>query len=282
MNTKSKAFTLIELLVVIAIIGVMVALLLPAVQAAREAARRIDCRNNCKQIGVALHAYHDVYRQLPAGWIADPNSGEPGWGWATHILPFLEQNNLHAQIQLNLPIADPANQIERETSLSGYRCVSDGRGIGPHVLLADEATGNPLFKVARANYVGVFGTLEIEDDPFAGDGVFFQNSNLGFADVVDGLSNTIFVGERCSRIDGSTWTGAVEGAEEGLARIVGSTDHVPNHPAAHFDDFSSYHPTGAHFTLGDGSVRMIADTIDLAVYQALATRMGDEPIGQID
>jgi hypothetical protein len=255
---------------------------LPAVQAAREAARRIDCRNNCKQIGLALHAYHDVYRQLPAGWIAHPNTGEPGWGWATHILPFLEQINLHAQIQLNLPIADSSNQIVRETSLSVYRCVSDGRGNDPLVLLAEEATGNSLFKVARANYVGAFGTLEIEDDPFAGDGVLFQNSNLRFADVTDGLSNTIFVGERCSRIDGSTWTGAVEDAEEGLVRIVASSDHVPNHPAAHFDDFSSFHPTGAHFTLGDGSVRMLADTIDLDVYRALATRTGDEPIGKID
>jgi hypothetical protein len=269
---------LVELLVVIAVIGILVALLLPAVQAAREAARRIDCRNNCKQIGLALHMYHDVYRQLPAGWIADPNTGEPGWGWATHILPFLEQSSVHDKIDLNLPIADPSNQPMRETPLPFYRCVSDARH-EPLLMLIDEATGNPLFNVARANYVGVFGTLEIEDDPFAGDGVFFQNSHIRFADVLDGLSSTLFVGERCSRIDGSTWTGAVEGADEGLARVVGSTDHVPNAPLAHFDDFSSDHPTGANFTLGDGSVRMIADTIDLAVYQALATRAGGEPVG---
>jgi hypothetical protein len=150
------------------------------------------------------------------------------------------------------------------------------------VTLVEEASGNPLFPVARANYVGVFGTLEIEDDPFAGDGVFHQNSSYRFADVLDGLSNTIFVGERCSRIDGSTWTGAVEAAEEGLARVVGSTDHTPNDPAAHFDDFSSHHPTGAHFTLGDGSVRMISDLVDLAVYHAIATRAGNEPVGAID
>jgi len=281
MQAKHKAFTLIELLVVIAVIGVLVALLLPAVQAAREAARRIDCRNNCKQIGLALHMYHDVYRQLPAGWIADPNSGEPGWGWATHILPFLEQTALHDQINLLLPIADPANQAVRETPLPFYRCVSDAR-FQPLLLLADEASGNPLFNVAGANYVGVFGTLEIEDDPFAGDGAFYQNSDTRFADVLDGLSNTIIVGERCSRIDGSTWTGAVEPAEEGLARIVGSTDHAPNAPAAHLDDFSSDHPTGAHFTLGDGSVRMIADTIEILVYQALATRAGGEPGGNLD
>jgi hypothetical protein len=170
----------------------------------------------------------------------------------------------------------------RETSLSFYRCVSDGRGSDPLLLLLDEDTGSPLFRVARANYVGVFGTEEIEDEPLNGDGVFYQNSGTRFADVIDGLSNTMFVGERCSRIDGSTWTGAVEGAEEALARIVGSADHPPNDPAAHLDDFSSYHPSGAHFVLGDGSVRMIADSIDKFVYRALATRGGGEPVGKLD
>jgi prepilin-type N-terminal cleavage/methylation domain-containing protein len=276
MPSRHKAFTLVELLVVIAVIGVLVALLLPAVQAAREAARRIECSNNLKQIGLSLQNYHDVYKQLPAGWIAHAATGEPGWGWATHTLPFLEHGVIYDQISVMLPISHPANLATRQTSLPSYRCPSDSRGSDLMVLLEDEATGSPLFSVARANYVGLFGTLEIEDDPFAGNGVFYQNSRVRFADILDGLSTTLVVGERCSHLAGSTWTGAVEGAAEGMARIVGSTDHAPNDPAAHFDDFSSDHTTGANFVRADGSVRLIANSIDHAVYQALATRAGGE------
>jgi hypothetical protein len=136
---------------------------------------------------------------------------------------------------------------------------------------------DPLFEVGRSNYVGVFGTEEIELDPSHGDGSFFHNSKVRFADILDGLSNTMVVGERSSKIGGSTWVGMIHGATEAMARVVGATDHVPNDVAAHFDDFSSYHASGAHFTLGDGSVRIISDDIDLGVYRALATRAGGEP-----
>lgn len=279
MNSRSKAFTLVELLVVIAIIGVLVAMLLPAVQAAREASRRVACSNNLRQVGLGLNNYHDVYGQLPAGWIANVNTGEPGWGWAAHLLPYIEQNNLYDQINSGLPIAHSNHLTVRQALIATYRCPSDAR-FEPLVTLVDDS-GNSLLQVARANYVGVFGTEEIEDDPLAGDGAFFQNSRVRFADITDGLSNTIIVGERSSRIDGSTWTGAVVGADEGLARIVGSADHTPNDPAAHLDDFGSYHPTGAHFVLGDGSVRLIASSVDHGVYQGAATRAGGE-IGQLD
>lgn len=196
-------------------------------------------------------------------------------------MPFMEQQPLNDRIIDHVPIADPVHQAVRETYLANLRCPSDATS-EKLVMLEDESTGAAMFPVARANYVGVFGTLEIEDDPLVGDGAFFQNSRLNFASFVDGLSGTIVVGERSSKLEGSTWTAAVPGAAEGMARVVGSTDHVPNDPAAHFDDFSSYHATGAHFVLGDGSVRLIADTIDHAVYQALATRQGGEPIGRLD
>ncbi len=271
-----RAFTLVELLVVIAVIGILVALLLPAVQAAREAARRIECSNHLKQIGLGLHNYHDIHRQLPAGWVANPRTEEPGWGWAAQLLPFLEQSGLDDGINDRLPVGDPANQAARQTALSFYRCPSDAKS-DRYVTLVDESTGASMFDVARANYVGVFGTEEIEATPLAGDGAFFQNSRIRFASITDGLSNTVLVGERSSQLDGSTWSGVVPGAAEGMARVVGSADHPPNDPHAHFDDFSSYHPTGAHFTLGDGSVRLIADTIDHDVYRAYATRAGGEP-----
>src|SRR5689334_23469471 len=102
---KRTTFTLVELLVVIAIIGVLVALLLPAVQAAREAARASQCKNNLKQLGIALHNYHDVMRVLPPGWIADKPEGVPGWGWASLVMRYMEQTNLEQYIQRNRSIA---------------------------------------------------------------------------------------------------------------------------------------------------------------------------------
>src|SRR5262245_4768957 len=93
-RSTRRAFTLVELLVIIAIIGILVAMLLPAVQAAREAARASQCKNNMRQLGLALHQYHDVMKQCPAGWIADAPEGEPGWGWNVALFPHMEQSNL--------------------------------------------------------------------------------------------------------------------------------------------------------------------------------------------
>jgi prepilin-type N-terminal cleavage/methylation domain-containing protein len=279
---RRSAFTLIELLVVIAIIGILVALLLPAVQAAREAARATQCKNSLKQLGLALHNYHDVMGQMPAGWIAGEPEGEPGWGWTAALLPFFEQRNVsETQINHLLPISHPANQAARETVLKILLCASDGNPnlftIGAEDALGQHLDGGtPMFPIARSNYVGMFGTIEVEDAPSAGDGIFFHNSKVRLADVLDGLSNTLFIGERGAKFGGSTWVGVVEEANEAMLRVVGVADHTPNHPSLHFDDFSSFHPTGVHFLLGDGSVRRFNDTIDLDVYRALATRAGGE------
>ena len=291
----ARGFTLVELLVVIAIIGVLVALLLPAVQMAREAARASQCKNHLKQLGLALHQYHDVMGRLPPGWAANKPEGVPGWGWMPAVFPYLEQRNLDENlIQRRLPIAAPQNQQARETAIPVLLCGSDAQ---PKLFTifggADEdheeheegseehAEGNidvgtALFRIARTNYVGVFGTSEIEETPAAGEGAFFFQSRTRFAQVTDGLSNTVMVGERGTKRGNSVWAGVIEGANEAMVRVVGIADHAPNDPHHHFDDFSSFHPGGVHFVFGDGSVQRIGNSIDLKVYQALCTVMGGE------
>jgi prepilin-type N-terminal cleavage/methylation domain-containing protein len=275
MFRSRRAFTLVELLVVIAVIGILVALLLPAVQAAREAARRTQCHNNLKQIGLALQNHHDVLGALPAGWNAAVPDGDPGWGWAAYILPYLEQNNLWDQIRPGTAIDDALHATVRRTVIAGYQCPSDPTS---KKFVLDDDTGSPMFEVARANYSGVFGTFDIEIDPSNGDGTFYHNRRTRLADITDGLSNTIVVGERSSRLGSITWLGMVSGADEAMAHPVGVTDHAPNDPVHHFEDFSSHHATGAHFVLGDGSVRLLSSNIDIGVYYTLATRAGGEPV----
>jgi prepilin-type N-terminal cleavage/methylation domain-containing protein len=291
-----RGFTLVELLVVIAIIGVLVALLLPAVQAAREAARASQCKNHLKQLGLALHQYHDTMGRLPPGWLGDQPEGVPGWGWSAALLPYLEQRNLdESLIKRNLAIGEPANQLARETPVSVLFCGSDWHpkvatifgGLaaaeeeeegeqGGHYASATVDAGTPLLRIARSNYVGVFGVSEIDEAPAAGEGVFFFHSRTRLAEVTDGLSNTLFVGERDAGRGNSVWAGVVAGANSAMARIVGIADHAPNDPHHHFDDFSSYHPGGVHFLVGDGSVQRINNQIDLRVYQGLCTRGGGE------
>jgi prepilin-type N-terminal cleavage/methylation domain-containing protein len=283
-----RAFTLVELLVVIAIIGVLVALLLPAVQAAREASRAASCKNNLKQIGLALHLYHDAQRRLPPGWTAAPGPEDPnGWGWAAAILAEVEQRNVQSIINYNLPIDHPTNQQARQSVVPVYVCPTDilestftihGGADDEHA--NQDQIGSPMFMVAKSNYVGVFGLSEIEDVPSAGEGTFYHNSRLTFASLTDGLSNTLVVGERGSKLGSSVWAGVIPGANGSMARIVGTADHTPNHSDGHFDDFSSFHPQGVHFLVGDGSVQRINDQINIGVYHAQVTRSGGEAVGQ--
>lgn len=270
-----RGFTLVELLVVIAILGILVALLLPAIQFARESARRTQCTNHLRNIGVAMHNFHDVHQHLPAGWLADLPDGEPGWGWGAHLLLFLEQNALlENQIQLDDHIDENENEEARQAVIPIYLCPSDASA-SDRFMLTGLHTG--LFEVGRSNYVGVFGTEEIELAPTRGDGVFFHNSWVRFPDIQDGLSNTFLVGERSSRYGDSTWVGMIHGATDAMARVVGSCDHPPNDPHGHFEDFGSFHASGANFVLADASVRLIGSDIDPAVYHGLATRAGREP-----
>lgn len=309
LSPSRRAFTLIELLVVMAIIAILIGMILPAVQRAREAAARSKCQNNLKQIGVAMHNYHSRMDCLPPGFTSfvqpdDTNSPNgPGWSWAAHLLNDLEQPGLFNQIDFSRSIMNPVHNSVRTQSIPVFLCPSDPWPkvipIYSHVNSPTPFAGTTVMTQAgRINYAAVIGTVEAgEDPPEKADGVFYRNSRTRFYDVTDGASNTFFVGERSSRLALITWTGAIYGSGvpkepatgnpanwigEGagvhaLGHCSADPDHAPNGNAGHVDDYSSFHPQGAMFLMGDGSVRIINNSIRPTVYQALATRAGGEP-----
>jgi prepilin-type N-terminal cleavage/methylation domain-containing protein/prepilin-type processing-associated H-X9-DG protein len=278
-----SGFTLIEVLVVIAIIGVLVGLLLPAVQMAREAARRTQCTNNLKQMGIALISYHDTVGVFPMGYAARgpfvdglTDTG-PGWSWASMILPQMDQRPLFAAINFSLDVSDPANATAAQTRLTAYLCPSD---VPPSTSFAvANGAGIELARVAPSSYTACVGGEETAadlgyDGRGKGRGVFYRNSATKMTDIRDGASATALVYERCWGKGQGTWTGAVPNAQI----RVGPLNTSPNPPTrdvfaptlvqshSHYinfdidedcgmDDVSSLHPGGAHFLFGDGSVR---------------------------
>ena len=207
---RARGFTLIELLVVIAIIAILIALLLPAVQQAREAARRTQCRNHLKQIGLAIHNYYDTHNRFPPGYVVrninptapapmETMTGGPGFAWGTMILPFIDQAPLYEQLDLNGNATDPANLALGETTLPIFLCPSDPQ--------EDKFTvttgGGQEYLLGAANYVGIFGygSVTMHAGQPQVEGIFYRNSSKQFRDVTDGTSNTIMVGERMHRAD---------------------------------------------------------------------------------
>jgi prepilin-type processing-associated H-X9-DG protein len=292
----------IELLVVLGIIAILCALVLPAVQQVREGARQVQCQNNLHQIGIALQSYHEATRCFPPGWIVETpivHDSHNGWAWLSMLLPAVGQGAVYNAINFDNHLQDAGNETARLATVAMFVCPSDHvparvpffKGNG--TVLASAAPSSPtlprrlspvteriMFEVAGASYIGVFGAADPDDRPdVIGDGVFSLNSAARFADLVDGASQTLVVGERSARRLAGTWTGMHPLEEEGPERVVGFTDHTPNDPEADEAEFCSRHPGGAYFLFGDASVRFLSDAMDRSVYQALGTRGGHEIIG---
>jgi len=308
----SRGFTLIELLVVIAIIAILIALLLPAVQQAREAARRTQCKNNLKQIGLALHNYHDTFLTFPPGYISrdvtrmEPASAEtgPGFSWATMILPMLEQGNVYSSLDFSQDAIDPVNIAVGSLYLPAFRCPTDP---GP-----DRFSLPNRLLLGTSNYVGIYGYGSITMMPGDGNGVFYRNSRIRFRDITDGTSNTICVGERMhahdfvpmlNKVDAnSTWYAAIPGVmrpagmmmpmmTEGPASLVlghvgqdgnmgmPAMHRTPN-TTNHIVHFSSQHTGGVQFLLCDGSVHFISENIDYQTFRNLGERDDGNVLGE--
>ncbi|MBY0397424.1 MAG: DUF1559 domain-containing protein [Thermoleophilia bacterium] len=281
-----RGFTLIELLVVIAIIAVLVALLLPAVQSAREAARRIGCVNNLKQVGLALHAYHDAHDRLPPGYVFAPGYVSGGFGWGAMILPGLDQAPLFDAANFRVALWHGANSTTGATALKAYLCPSDETSPGGFL----ERDG---VRYARSSYVGAFGPGDMDADPDDRRGLMSRNAGARFADVRDGLSQTLAAGERHNGIFAvaigshehfeaeTVWVGAVkeEPDDDHAHTTLFQASHTPSSGSMNDQDAASRHPGGANFVFGDGSVRFLKATIDLLVYRALSSRAGGEVLG---
>jgi prepilin-type processing-associated H-X9-DG protein len=273
----APAMTVLELLVVMAIITSLASLLLPAVQAAREAARNLQCQNHLRQIGLALHAYHDKHRVLPAGWHANAD-GDTAFGWAPYLLQELEEASLFALINFQEPKESATAIIEKTPRV--LLCPSDDAE--PRFDLFKESAAHGgfgqdsqelLVTLPQANYVGVFGVADPDSaKDGVGEGPFIKNVTFRLAQITRGLGKVAFVGERTARKLPSTWIGVFLNGEDANSRIVGSADLGPNRSDADESEFDSRHPGRVNFLWGDGRVQAVADDVDRTVYQDAARR----------
>jgi len=299
-------FTLVELLVVIAIIGILVALLLPAIQAAREAARRSECSNKLKQLGLAMHNYHDTHNVFPYGYLENsgtyPNSLHRRTTWFQEIWPFVEQGPLYDQYMEDTQtwVMDVPARM-KGAQLDAFQCPSDPSQ--PAVGGSGDFRGNSFgfqgsYVVCTGDGIMYYGDVDLR-------GMFFHGASKRFGDILDGTSNTLMASEAIARGSQNTtdgwggaggyWGGAPHGGY-GFTTLEPPNSPLPdrvysckdtNFPRApcmsttgtndHRNFARSYHPGGVNATLMDASVRFITDSVDLSTYRALGTRKGKEP-----
>ena len=295
---RIRGFTLIELLVVIAIIAILIALLLPAVQQAREAARRTQCKNNMKQIGLALHNYHDTFSVFPPGH-QYRRTGEragsgtpvfknrrqgPGWAWSYYILPFIDQAPLYIQFDDSLSFGDTTpdgtrlgtnNRTLAITTQTWARCPSSTapptRNLNGMGLTGGQGpVAVPTYKASLGSFNGIGWPF---NNQRRRNGYFHRDSRLRMADVTDGTSNTIMIGEHNWRIStNAVLYGAIhqnqDGRTQGRSNFLMATGQYPLNPplsatgTIRNNSFHSNHEAGAHFLFGDGRVRFISENIE--------------------
>lgn len=309
MSCRRSAFTLIELLVVIAIIAVLIGLLLPAVQRVRDAAARAQCQNNMRQLGLALHHFHDQYGVFPASGWTQAGPGNPAGkyvGWRPLILPFIEQENLQRIYDFNLNWWEGVNLIAAAVTVKTFQCpATPSREVLSAVAKPPRPAmtfANPL---ATTDYEAIMGVQPSSIDPtyynatnrFA---VMHRNSRVRMTDIIDGTSTTIMVVECGGRpaiyrrgrefapngddqgicwadsegpfsLDGSNADGSLEGCGPAAGCIYGINRRNDNEPY-------SFHSGGANFLFADGHVQFIAEDVPLRILAALCTRRAREAI----
>ncbi len=262
---RFRGFTLIELLVVIAIIAILIALLLPAVQAAREAARRLQCVANLKQIGIALHGYHGTNNTFPSGgWISLPTNSTTlnmNIGWSAVILPWLEQKTVFDGLNLNLPYGVAANSTVGHTVFSVYLCPSE-----PRTSFWNKDV-NDVFSYGDGDYGGMYGPRGLAfptdtNSPPRGPMIF--NQPVSLAQISDGASQTLMVGEDPEAIHALWISGH---------NIFDECCPINARPPTEYgEELSSQHPGGVNVLFGDGSVHFLKNTTNSVVLSALCTR----------
>jgi prepilin-type N-terminal cleavage/methylation domain-containing protein/prepilin-type processing-associated H-X9-DG protein len=292
MSRNHRGFTLVEVLVVIAIIGMLVALLLPAVQAAREAARRIQCQNNLRQLGLAVVHYHDLNRSFPSGLIWPDRTF-----WTALLLPEIEQVSLYNSLNFGAPWYEPgtSNHAACGTYLGVFRC--------PSSIAPEHLTTNGILDRVPCNYLACTSGLlarESGPPPLVGladaDGLFFVNDKMRMSDILDGTSNTIAMGEAIfiyvpsgpdnyglNQFIDHWYIGTTEGFGNEVSESMGSTAVPIN--AYRIEDsfvdekelsFSSRHTGGVQVVFADGHVAFMSERISRAIWSALGTRANHE------
>ena len=295
-NALRRGFTLIELLVVIAIIAVLIALLLPAVQQAREAARRSQCKNNLKQLGLGLQNYHDSAKLFPPGYVSN-RVGIPGnttWctqnvggsvqyaNWIVLMLPYLDQTPLMKKFNFNVPFQDTSNQMAPPNDahiifLTALACPSN-------TLAQTTPAKSSYFGVQGGGTVancGNTGCSPVNERAHFVNGILWAGSSISMRDIKDGTSNVFIVGE--TRYATAAWgASAKQDSCTFPINIAGSQDPINLFPGPGIHStrgFSSDHVSGCHFSMADGSVRFVSQNIDLASYRQLGQRADKLPLG---